>query len=191
MPGSEEVLFEPEIRVKMLKTLVYPFILSTGWGTEGKIRALFRHKLRVTKSINELGDATERNELCIRLNDLYSYYIALTGASPTDVENCERAVEKEFKRLEDEADAGGKYNREATEEVSTSVRWLNARVGMLRAHVMKWTYLCQACSEVELTNFARELTRIEAKLSEEPDTQVKQDMCAEIERLRALLLSMQ
>ena len=191
MPGSEKVLFEPEIRVRMLKKLVYPFILSAEWETDGKIRALYRHKLRVTKSINELGEATERDELCNRLNDLYSYYIALTGASPTDVANCESAVEEEFRRLEEETKATSGYKREATEEASTSVKWMNARVGMLRAHVVKWTYLCQACSEVELTNFARELTRIEAKLSEEPDTRIKQDICAEIERLRALVLSLQ
>lgn len=191
MPGSEKVLFEPGIRVRMLKKLIYPFILSSEWEPDGKIRALYRHKLRVARSISDLGDATERDDLCTGLDDLYSQYIALIGASPKDVENCERAVKEELKQLEEAPKAASGHKREAPEEVSASVKWLNARVGMLRAHMVKWTYLCQACSEVELLNFARELARLEAKLSDEPDTRVKRAICAEIEQLRARLLSLQ
>jgi len=60
MRGYKKAFFEPEIRVEMLKELVYPVIFRSSWQIEDKIRALFRHKLRVDKSITELRDAKER-----------------------------------------------------------------------------------------------------------------------------------
>jgi len=105
MRGYKKVLFEPEIRVEMLKELVYPVIFRSSWQTEDKIRALRRHKLRVDKSITELRDAKEREKLCTILNELYTYYIALLGGSSADVEKCESAVTEEFERQEIEANS--------------------------------------------------------------------------------------
>ena len=47
----------------------------------------------------------------------------------------------------------------------------------------------QSFTEEELYIFKRELKSIETKLSEEPPSQVKVDICEEIERIRELLLS--
>ena len=193
MRGDKTVFFEPEIRVKMLAELVYPVISRSAWQTEDKIRALFRHKLRVDKSITELKDATatEREDLCATLNALYAYYIALLGVSSADVENCESAVKEEFKRIEIEVKAAiPSYKSEFAEEVSTSVKWMEARVGMLRAHTMKKSYTHQSFTEDELAKFVRDLDGIETKLSEEPHSQVKRDLYVEIERVRELLLSL-
>ncbi len=191
MRGYKTVFFEPEIRVKMLAELVYPVIFRSAWQTEDKIRALFRHKLRVDKSITELRDATDREDLCATLNALYTYYIALLGVSSADVENCESAVKEEFKRIEIEVKAAIPSSKnEFAEEVSTSVKWMEARVGMLRAHTMKKSYMHQSFTEGELAKFIRDLDSIETKLSEEPHSQVKRDLYVEIERIRELLLSL-
>lgn len=193
MRGDKTVFFEPEIRVKMLEELVYPVIFRSAWQTEDKIRALFRHKLRVDKSITELKDATatEQEDLCATLNALYAYYIALLRVPTADVENCERAVKEEFKRIEIEVKAAiPSYKNGFAEEVSTSVKWMEARVGMLRAHTMKKSYTHQSFTEDELAKFVRDLDRIETKLSEEPHSQVKRDIYVEIERVRELLLSL-
>ena len=191
MRGYKTVFFEPEIRVKMLAELVYPVISRSAWQTEDKIRALFRHKLRVDKSITELRDATKREDLCATLNALYTYYIALLGVSSADMENCESAVKEEFKRIEIEVKAVIPSSKnEFAEEVSTSVKWMEARVGMLRAHTMKKSYMHQSFTEGELATFIRNLDSIETKLSEEPHSQVKRDLYVEIERIRELLLSL-
>ncbi|MEA2075318.1 MAG: hypothetical protein U9O85_06245 [Euryarchaeota archaeon] len=190
MREYKTVFFEPEIRVKMLAELVYPVIFRSAWQTEDKIRALFRHKLRVDKSITELRDATDREDLCATLNALYTYYIALLGVSSADVENCESAVKEEFKRIEIEVKAVILSKSKFAEDVSTSVKWMEARVGMLRAHTMKKSYMHQSFTEDELATFVRDLDSIETKLSEEPHSQVKRDLYVEIERIRELLLSL-
>lgn len=105
MNEYKTVLFEPRVRVKMLEELVYPSIFRSSWQKEEKIRALFRHKLRVAESIKGIGDAEEWEELCNGLNALYSYYIALIGCSSGEIERGESAVKEEFKRMEIEAKA--------------------------------------------------------------------------------------
>ncbi|MHC1600190.1 MAG: hypothetical protein ACXQS5_05140 [Candidatus Methanospirareceae archaeon] len=174
----------------MLAELVYPVIFQSPWQTEDKIRALFRHKLRVDKSITELEDATAREDLCATLNALYTHYIALLGVSSADVENCESAVKEEIKRIEIEVKAVIPTRSEFAEEVSTSVKWMKARVGMLRAHTMKKSYMHQSFTEEELAKFIRDLDSVETKLSEEPHSQVKVEIYEEIERIRELLLSL-
>lgn len=144
MHGYKNVFFEPEIRVEMLKELVYPVIFRSPWQTEDKIRALVRHKFRVDKSITVLRDANEREELRTNLNELYTYYIALLGVSSADVEKCESEVTEEFERLEREANSDIPAKSESAEKVSTSVKRLNARVGMLQAHAVKRAYMHQS-----------------------------------------------
>jgi len=189
MNEYKTVLFEPRVRVKMLEELVYPSIFRSSWQKEEKIRALFRHKLRVAEGIKGIGDAEEREELCTTLNALYSYYIALIGCSSSEVEKGESAVKEEFERIEIEAKAYIPAQSESAEEVSASVKWIKARIGMLRAQVAKRAYMHQSFTEDELDKFKKDLNRLELKLSEEPNSQVKVDICEEIERLRELLLS--
>ena len=188
MEEFKKVFFEPRVRVKMLEEVVYPSIFRASWHGEEKIRALFRHKLRVAESIKGIEDAEEREELCNALNALYSYYITLIGCSSGDVERGESAIEEEFKRMELEAQACIPLQSESTDEVTASLRWIKARVEMVWAQVVKNAYLHQPFTEDELATFKKDLDRMELKLSEEPNSQVKADICVEIERIRELLL---
>lgn len=80
--------------------------------------------------------------MCTNLNELCTYYIALLGFSSEDAKKCESAVTEEFERQEIEAnsDIPTKANPQK-KEVSTSVKWLKARVGMLWAHTVKRAYM--------------------------------------------------
>ncbi|MDI6884906.1 MAG: hypothetical protein QMD22_00870 [archaeon] len=189
MNEYKTVLFEPRLRVKMLEELVYPSIFRSSWQEEEKIRALFRHKLRVAESIKGIGDAEEREELCNALNALYSYYLALIGCSSSEVEKGESAVKEEFKRIEIEVKAYIPAQSESAEEVTASVRWIKARLGMVWAQLVKNASMHHPFTEDELDKFKKDLNRIELKLSEQPNSQAKVDIGEEIKRLRELLLS--
>ncbi len=188
MHGYQKVFFEPKIRIKMLEELVYPTIFRASWQPEDKIRALFRHKLRVERSIQEIRDAKEQKELSTQLRDLYAYYLNLMGCSSADVANCESAVKEEFERLNVTAKAAIPAPYETTVRVSPTVKWIEARVEMLWAQVVKNAYMRQSFVGDELDKFERDLQSIEKKMSEEPDSQIKRAIREKIGLIRDLLL---
>ena len=73
--------------------------------------------------------------------------------------------------------------------MSSSTRWVKARVGMLLAQVTKKFYTHQIAGE-KLAMREVDLSSLERKLSEEPDSQVKADIIEEIEKVRELLFSL-
>ena len=178
-------IFDPRIRLKVLDELIYPSITRSSWRTEEeKIRALFRHKIRVGKSIGAIEDAQERKELYGDLDALYIYYLSFLTTSSAEVEKCEREVKAEY-----EVVRTLQYKSEPVEEVTSSVNWIKARTGMLFAQVMKRAYMHRRSTREELDRFEDELSSMERRLSNEPDSQVKADIFREIERVRVLLLS--
>ena len=188
MDEFKRVLFEPKVRIKMLRELVFPSIFQSSWQKEEKIRALCRHKLRVAKGINGIGDPHEREELCNTLDALYSHYIALIGISSVELEEGERAVKEEFERLETVAHACIPPPSESEAEASATVKWIKARISMLRAQVAKNVYMHRPFTEEELGQFKKELNRVEMKLAGEPNSHLKAEIYEEIDILRELLL---
>jgi hypothetical protein len=192
MREAKSVYFEPEIRVKMLREVVYPVIYLSSWQTAEKISALFRHKLRVERSIAGITDDAEREELHHRLGQLYTSYVELVrDSSPeaeVDAERCECAVAAEFARIEAEREAEEPEEQVCIEELSPTVKWLEARVSMLWATAVKSLYALPFSAD-EIDQLDRELSHIERSLAAEPATQLKAAILDEIELIRVLLLA--
>ncbi|RZN38719.1 MAG: hypothetical protein EFT35_04420 [Methanophagales archaeon ANME-1-THS] len=188
MDKSKTVFFEPKIRVKMLEELVFPSIFRSSWEKEDKIRALYRHKLRVATCIASIEDADDREDLSTVLDALYAHYLDLIEVSPAEEEEGERAVKEEFQRIERAVHAETPAQMVSEAEVSPAVKWIRARIGMLSAQVAKNVYLDHPFTEEELEHFKKELNRVERKLASEPDSQVKAELSEEIEVLREHLV---
>lgn len=181
-------IFDPGTRIKVLEKLIYPSIFySTRRTEEEKIRAMCRHKIRIGKCIERISDAEKREELYNSLDELYSNYIALFGFASVEVRKCEAEVEKEIEDMETKLYAYPYEPCESPEE-SASTKWIQARVGMLLAQVLKITYTRQVYAGEEQTILEKDLSSLERKLSAEPDSEVKVDILADIERVRELLL---
>ena len=59
-------IFDLRIRINVLEELIYPSIFYSSWRTEEeKIRAMYRHKIRIGKNIERIGDVEEKEELYI------------------------------------------------------------------------------------------------------------------------------
>lgn len=184
-------IFDPRIRINVLAELIYPSIYYSSWRTEEeKIRAMYRHKIRIGKSIERMGDIEEKEELYNSLDELYLNYIALFGFSSVEVKKREAEVEAEVKNIEAKAYISVYGLSKSPEEVpvSTSTKWIKARVGMLLAQVMKIPYIQEVYAQGEFAMLERDLSSLERKLFEEPDSQVKADIVEEIEKVRELLL---
>ncbi len=180
------MISDPRKRIRALKELVYPSILQSMWGAEDKIRALYRHKIRVVRIIEQLEDADERKELEKDLEELYSSYIALFGFAVIEVRKYEEEVEREQEDVETQPALAPEET--ITGGVPTSTRWIKARVRMIMAQVLKryvmnWTY-----TEDERAIIEDDLYMLEEKLSMEPDTPEKADISGDIEKIRELLL---
>jgi hypothetical protein len=191
MRECRTAIFDPRTRIKVLEELIYPSIFYSMWRTEEeKIRAMCRHKIRVGKCIEKIGDAEIKEELYNSLNEVYSNYLALSEFAPVEVRKCEVEVEKEIEDMEAKLYAYVHEPCESPEEVSmsTSTKWIKARVGMLLAQVRKRSYIRQVYAWEELTMLEKDLSSLERKLSTEPDSQVKADILEDIERVRELLL---
>jgi uncharacterized protein YjiS (DUF1127 family) len=188
MDEFKTVFFEPKIRVKMLEELVFPSIFRSSWDKEDKIRALYRHKLRVAACIERMRNADEQEDLCNTLDALYAHYLALIGISPAEEEEGERAVKEEEKRIERVVHAGIPAQSGSEAEVSAAFKWIKARIGMLSAQVEKNVYLHHPFTEEEVDHFKKELKRVERKLASESNSQLKAELYEEIEILREHLL---
>ncbi len=179
-------IFDPRIRINVLEELIYPSIFYSSWRTEEeKIRAMYRHKIRVGKSIERVEDAAEKGELYDSLDELYLNYVALFGFSAVDVKKCETEVEAEVRETETKPSAF--VPAESTAE-SVSTKWIKARAEMLLAQVLKRFYMHMVYARDELAMLEDDLSSLERKLFEEPDSQVKADIIEEIEKARELLL---
>jgi SepF-like predicted cell division protein (DUF552 family) len=188
MDEFKTVFFEPKIRVKMLEELVFPSIFRSSWDKEDKIRALYRHKLRVATCIASMEDADVREDLCNTLDALYAHYLALIEVSPVEEEEGKRAVKEEFRRIERAVHADVPAQTVSESEVSIAVKWIKARIGLLSAQVAKNVYLHHPFTEEELDHFKKDLTRVKRKLASEPNSQLKAELYEEIEILREHLL---
>jgi len=188
MDEFKKVIFEPKVRIKMLRELVFPSIFRASWDKEDKVRALCRHKLRVAQSIKGIGDLQEQETLCNTLDELYSQYITLMGVSSIELDEGERAVEEEFEKLEIDAHARIPLRGGLEAEASATVKWIKARIGMLWAQVAKNVYLHHPFTQDELDQFKKELNRVERKLAGESNSQTKTEIAEAIELLRELLL---
>ena len=183
-------IFDPGIRIKVLAELIYPSIFYSSWRTEAeKIRAMYRHKVRIGKSIERMAEVEEKEELYNSLDELYLNYIALFGFSSVEVKKREAEVEAEVKNIEAKAYIYVYEPSESLEEVpvSTSTKWIKARVGMLLAQVMKMPYTQEVYARGEFATLERDLSSLERRLFEEPDSQMKADIVEEIEKVRELL----
>jgi len=181
-------IFDPRIRINVLEELIYPSIFYSTWRTEKeKIRAMYRHKIRIGKSIERVGDAEEKEKLYGSLDELYLNYVALFGFSSVEVKKCETEVEEEVREIRTYPPAYAHVSGESQEEVPVpaSTKWIKARVEMLLAQVFKISYAHMAQSG--LTTLESDLSSLERKLFEEPDSQVK-GIIEEIEKARELLL---
>ncbi len=187
-------IFDTRTRIKELEELIYPSIFYSSWRTEReKIRAMYRHKIRIGKSIVETsGDVEEKEELSDSLDSLYLDYVALFGFSLVEVKKCEAEVEAEVKKIEAKAYFYAYASSESAAEVyvSSSTKWVKAHVGMLFAQVMKKSYTHQVYTRGELAMLKMDLGSLERKLSEEPDSQIKADIMEEIEKVKELLFSL-
>jgi len=186
-------IFDPRIRIHTLEELIYPAIFYSSWRTEKeKIRAMYRHKIRIGKSIERIGDAEEKEELYSSLDELYLHYVALFGFSSVEVEKCEAEVEEEVREIEIKpypspyVDVPGELPEEVP--VSASTKWIKARAEMLLAQVRKRCFMHLVYAREELAMIEDDLSNLERKLFEEPDSQVKADIIEEIEKTRELLL---
>ncbi len=187
-------IFDTRTRIKELEELIYPSIFYSSWRTEReKIRAMYRHKIRIGKSIVEtIGGVEEKEELSDSLDSLYLDYVALFGFSSVEVKKCEAEVEAEVKKIEAKAYFYAYASGESAAEVyvSNSTKWVKARVAMLFAQVMKKSYTHQVYARGELAMLKMDLGSLERKLSEEPDSQIKADIMEEIEKVKELLFSL-
>jgi len=192
MHEYEIAIFDPRTRIKVLEELIYPSIFHSTWRTEEKIRAMYRHKIRIGKGIDRIGDAEEKEELNDSLDALYLNYVALFGFSSVEVEKCEAEVEAEVKKIEAKAYFYAYASGESAAEVfvSSSTKWVKARVDMLLAQVMKKSYTHQVYAREELAMRVVDLSSLERKLFAEPDSEVKADIIEEIEKVRELLFSL-
>ena len=93
-------ILDPRKRIRALQELVYPSIIHSKWGAEDKIRALYRHKIRVLRTIERLEDADEKRNLNKDLEELYSQYIALFGFEVVEIRKYELEVEREQEDIE-------------------------------------------------------------------------------------------
>ena len=142
-------IFDLRIRINVLEELIYPSIFYSSWRTEEeKIRAMYRHKIRIGKNIERIGDVEEKEELYNSPNELYLNYVALFGFSSVEVKKREAEVEAEVKNRETKAYLHAYRPSESPEEVSMSsfIKWVKARVGMLLARVMKMPYTLSVCA---------------------------------------------
>ncbi len=171
-------------RLKALQELVYPSIIHSMWGTEDKIRALYRHKIRVVKIIKQLEDVEEQKELNSDLEELYSQYIGMFGLAVFEIRKYEIEVELE---QEDIAAQPSVFVDESV-DVPTSTRWIKARVRMIMAQVLKRVIMHQAYTMDELAMVEKNLYSLEDRLAREPETNEKADILGDIEKVRELLL---
>ena len=187
MPEYRIAIFDPRKRITELEELIYPSIFYSMRRTgEEKIRALYRHKIRIGTSIERIGDAEKREGLHNRLDVLYVKYLALFGFAAVVVRRCEAEVENELNDKAAERCAG--ENEEVPADVSITTRWIKARVRMLLAQVLKKSYLRQVYTWEERTLLEADLSSLEWKLSRESDSHMKADILKDIERVRGLLL---
>lgn len=187
MEELRTVSFEPKIRVKMLAELVFPSIFRASWEKGDKIRALYRHKLRVATCIAGIEDTVEREDLNTLLDTLYAEYLTLLEVSPAEEEEGERAVQEEFQKMKQAAQPEVPAQPVSEAEVSPAVKWIKARLGMVTAQVAKSMYLHHRFTDEEVEHFKKELNRIEKKLASEPESPVKAELCERIEVLREYL----
>ena len=181
-----KTIFDPRTRTKTLEEVIYPAILHSMWQTEDKICAMYRHKIRIEKSIERIEDAEKREELYSRVNDLYSNSIAMLGFASAEVRKCEAEVEKEDIRAK--VCTHAREHGESSEEVPTTTRWIKAHVKMSLALTLKKSYTQQVYTRKERIMLEEDLIDLERKLAAEPDSQVKADIAADIERVRELLI---
>jgi len=186
-------IMDPRKRIRALQELVYPSIIHSMWSTEDKIRALYRHKIRVVKMIEQLRDIEAKKELNRDLEALYSQYIALFGFEVVEIRKYELEVEREQEDIEAQPAvtpaAYGEFEGEVP--VPTSTRWIKARVRMIMAQVLKMSIMNRAYPVDELATLVDNLSTLEAKLSLEPDTPEKADIFEDIDKVKELLLHCQ
>lgn len=142
-------IFDLRIRINVLEELIYPSIFYSSWRTEEeKIRAMYRHKIRIGKNIERVGDVEEKEELYNSLNELYLNYVALFGCPSVEVKKREAEVEAEVKNRVAKAyiHAYGPSESPGELSVSSSIKWVKARVGMLLAQVMQMPYTQSVCA---------------------------------------------
>ena len=182
-------ILDPRKRIRALQELVYPSIIHSMWSTEDKIRALYRHKIRVVKTIERLQDEDAKRELNRDLEALYSKYIALFGFETVEVRKYELEVEREQEDIEAQPAVTPTPGEEVS--VPTSTRWIKARVRMIMAQVLKRCIVKRAYTEDELAILVDNLYTLEGKLSLEPDTPEKADIFEDIDKVKELLLHCQ
>jgi len=184
-------ILDPRKRIRALQELVYPSIIHSKWGAEDKIRALYRHKIRVVKAIERLEDVEEKKELNKDLEELYSQYIAFFGFEVVEIRKYELEVEREQEDIESQHAITHSESEEVPAPVPTSTLWIKARVRMIRAQVLKRSIVNPTYAADELATLVDDLYTLEGKLSLEPDTQEKADIFEDIDKVKELLLHCQ
>ena len=181
-------ILDPRKRIRALQELVYPSIIHSKWGAEDKIRALYRHKIRVVKTIERLEDVEEKKELNKDLEKLYSQYIAFFGFEVVEIRKYELEVEREQEDIEAQHAITHSESEEVPAPVPTSTLWIKARVRMIMAQVLKRSIVNPTYAADELATLVDDLYTLEGKLSLEPDTQEKADIFEDIDKVKELLL---
>lgn len=184
-------ILDPRKRIRALQELVYPSIIHSKWGAEDKIRALYRHKIRVVKTIERLEDVEEKKELNKDLEKLYSQYIAFFGFEVVEIRKYELEVEREQEDIEAQHAITHSESEEVPAPVPTSTLWIKARVRMIMAQVLKRSIVNPTYAADELATLVDDLYTLEGKLSLEPDTQEKADIFEDIDKVKELLLHCQ
>ena len=184
-------ILDPRKRIRALQELVYPSIIHSKWGAEDKIRALYRHKIRVVKTIERLEDVEEKKELNKDLEELYSQYIAFFGFEVVEIRKYELEVEREQEDIEAQHAITHSESEEVPAPVPTSTLWIKARVRMIMAQVLKRSIVNPTYAADELATLVDDLYTLEGKLSLEPDTQEKADIFEDIDKVKELLLHCQ
>ena len=184
-------ILDPRKRIRALQELVYPSIIHSKWDAEDKIRALYRHKIRVVKTIERLEDVEEKKELNKDLEKLYSQYIAFFGFEVVEIRKYELEVEREQEDIEAQHAITHSESEEVPAPVPTSTLWIKARVRMIRAQVLKRSIVNPTYAADELATLVDDLYTLEGKLSLEPDTQEKADIFEDIDKVKELLLHCQ
>jgi len=184
-------ILDPRKRIRALQELVYPSIIHSKWDAEDKIRALYRHKIRVVKTIERLEDVEEKKELNKDLEELYSQYIAFFGFEVVEIRKYELEVEREQEDIEAQHAITHSESEEVPAPVPTSTLWIKARVRMIMAQVLKRSIVNPTYAVDELATLVDDLYTLEGKLSLEPDTQEKADIFEDIDKVKELLLHCQ
>ena len=184
-------ILDPRKRIRALQELVYPSIIHSKWDAEDKIRALYRHKIRVVKTIERLEDVEEKKELNKDLEKLYSQYIAFFGFEVVEIRKYELEVEREQEDIEAQHAITHSESEEVPAPVPTSTLWIKARVRMIMAQVLKRSIVNPTYAVDELATLVDDLYTLEGKLSLEPDTQEKADIFEDIDKVKELLLHCQ